>query len=295
MTEQAPVYILFFCVICLFIINLLLIYELNHAKKLNEIPKQKIQSFENLNDISFVCISLEKRKSSHFDILKNRLNEEGFFLEWKKGLDGKKLFDDQNWKTKHIPLTKLYIDFFENNMKEFKEKKTERDYRGHFGCTLTHFDIIKNMNLPTVVFEDDVELVEGFRTKFQQALLNVEKLDPSWEILLLGWACKYKDHFYCKDNDCEPIQMGNLVRVHYWFGGWGYMIKNKQVAEKIIKLLTPLNWHIDLSLAELARTNKLNVYGCLPTIANHAGLLRISSFDYNQVGNVKLLKSDTNK
>jgi hypothetical protein len=53
-----------------------------------------------------------------------------------------------------------------------------------------------------------------------------------------------------------------------------------------------MTWHFDLSMAELARTDKIKAFGCVPTLANHSGRLRISSYSYNQIGTVDL-KTDT--
>lgn len=244
--------------------------------------------FTGYEDVDFVCISMEHRKATHFERLKAQLGQEAIHLNWFPGIDGKKLNMDE------CNLSRRYRMFFENNIKEREAGKTKTDYRGHLGCTLSHLGVIESLKNLTVIFEDDAEVVPNFRQRFQSALGAVTAVDPDWEVLLLGWCCNYKDHFYCKDNDQEPIQDGGIVKVHYWIGGWAYCLRNYAAAQKILKMFSPLTWHIDLTLAEAARTNNLKVYACMPTLANHAGWLRISSFDFYQKGDPSFIKSDTN-
>lgn len=244
--------------------------------------------FTGYDDVDFVCISMEHRKDKHFARLEKLLETESIQLTWFKGIDGKQLnLNDYN-------LSHRYRLFFENNIRERKAGKTKTDYRGHLGCTLSHLGVIDSVKNMTVVFEDDAEIVPEFRRKFQSALGAVQRADPNWEVLLLGWCCNYNDHFFCKLNDSEPILDGGIVKVHYWIGGWAYCIRNQQVAQKILKMFNPMTWHIDLTLAEGARLGQLNVYACMPTIANHAGWLRVSSFDFYQKGDPGFIKSDTN-
>lgn len=244
--------------------------------------------FTGYQDVDFVCISMNHRKATHFERLRTQLEKEGVALTWFPGIDGKKInMDDYN-------LSRRYRTFFDNNIREREAGKTKTDYRGHLGCTLAHLGVIQSAKNLTVIFEDDAEVVPNFRQKFQSALGAVTQLDPEWEVLLLGWCCNYKDHFYCKENDQEPIHEGGIVKVHYWIGGWAYCVRNVATAQKILKMFNPMTWHIDLTLAEAARTGKLKVYACLPTIANHAGWLRVSSFDFYQKGDPGFIKSDTN-
>jgi len=244
--------------------------------------------FNGFEDVDFVCISMEHRKETHFERLRNQLYGENLQLTWFKAVNGKEV------NLHEYNLTRRYKDFFENNIKQREAGKTTVDYRGHLGCTISHLNVIGNIRNMTVIFEDDAEIVPQFREKLQTALASVTKLDPDWEILVLGWCCNYKDHFYCKENDVEPIHEGGIVKLHYWFGGWAYCIRNQMVAQKILSLFNPISWHIDLALAEETRLGRLKTYACMPTIANHAGYLRISSFDFYQIGDPAFIKTDTN-
>lgn len=244
--------------------------------------------FTGYEDVDFVCISMEHRKEKHFARLETLLKTESIVLTWFKGIDGK-LVNLQDYNLSH-----RYRLFFENNIREREAGRTKTDYRGHLGCTLSHLGVLSSVRNMTVIFEDDAEIVPEFRNRFQSVLGYLSKHDPDWEVLLLGWCCNYKDHFYCKENDSEPVLEGGIVKVHYWIGGWAYCVRNQAVAEKILKMFNPMTWHIDLTLAEAARTKQLNVYACMPTLANHAGWLRVSSFDFYQKGDPSFIKSDTN-
>jgi len=244
--------------------------------------------FTGYEDVDFVCISMEHRKDKYFERLRAMLATQNIALTWFKGIDGKKInMDDYN-------MSKRYRTFFEDTITKREARQTTTDYRGHLGCTLSQLGVITGMKNMTVLFEDDAEVVPDFRRKFQTALGAVTRADPNWDILLLGWCCNYNDHFYCKGNDVEPVLEGGVVKAHFWIGGWAYCIRSPATAQKILKMFNPMTWHIDLTIAEAARTNKLSVYACMPTIANHAGWLRISSHDFVQKGDGSFVKTDTN-
>lgn len=242
----------------------------------------------NTRQIDFVCISLPKRQAKQFTYVKDQLAKQTIDVVLHEGIDGKKL------KPEEFNLAQQYKSFFANNWIEFSSGRTQNDYRGHLGCTLSHLQVIDSVRATTVVLEDDVSFVQDFRPLLESTIVTLEKQDPEWDILLLGWSCNYNDHGHCMENDVEPVVDG-LTKVHYFFGGWAYMIRSKEVARRILDLFDPIPFHIDLTLADAAMHNKLKVYGCVPTLVNHAGELRISSHDYTQVGNVMYLKTDTNR
>ena len=239
--------------------------------------------------VDFVGIALPSRRESHWDVLNSRLSEQGIQLSFFEAINGKEIDMTQ------CRLGKQYLDFFRNNAKMRKAGKTTVDYRGHLGCTLSHLKIIGQMENMTVIFEDDAEIGPNFRNELQQSLADVSFHDPDWEILVLGCSANYKDHFYHKLNDKEPILKGGIVRLHYWIGLWGYVVRSKKVAEKIMKFFDPIPWHIDLGLAEEARLGNIKVFGLIPPIASHPGRLRISSWDLYQSGDPSKIKTDTNK
>jgi GR25 family glycosyltransferase involved in LPS biosynthesis len=240
-------------------------------------------------EIDFVAISLPKRKSSHFSVLQAALKKNNIEVAYFEAIDGKTLkYEDYN-------LAPRYIEFFENNRKERESGKTMTDFRGHFGATISHINVIKATRGTICILEDDADLVADFREKLEVALKNLNDLDPNFDVLLLGGTAQYNHHFYHKLNDHEPIVNG-LVKIHHFIGAWGYILRDKSVAKKVLSFFEPINWHIDLTIAEQTRLGNLNTYIIFnpTTIALHPGLLRISSFDYTQVGAYGRYRSDTN-
>ncbi len=239
-------------------------------------------------EIEFVCISMEHRRASHFQALEGDLMAQGLPVRWFKGIVGSRLDLDD------FRLSRKYRRFFEDNQREREAGRTQVDHRGHLGCTLSHLAVLRASEGPTVVLEDDAKIVPDFRQKLEATLAALNKLDSSWELLLLGLSANYGDHPYHKLNDREPIHPGGLVRVHYWIGGWSYLVRDRAAADKIVGFFDPIDWHIDLTMAEQARLGNLKVYATVPTLSNHQGYLRLSSWDYNQYGDHVGMKSDTN-
>jgi GR25 family glycosyltransferase involved in LPS biosynthesis len=249
-----------------------------------ELESNKIGNY----DIDFVAISLPTRKKSHFNVLRNDLQKYDISISCFEAFNGKLL------KYEDYYLAPRYIQFFENNKKEREAGKTKTDYRGHFGCAISHLTILKSVRGTTCIMEDDADIVPNFKMKLESCLQILDELDSTWELLVLGFSCRYSDHFYHKLNDYEPIYKNTIVKLHYWIGGWSWIVKNKEVAEKMLTFFNPINWHVDITIAEQARLGNLNVYGCQESISRHPGLLRASSWDFNQVGNVNKIRTDTN-
>lgn len=300
--ERISIITMFGCVMVLTLIVIVLIAMLlqerqNYAAHINlnspfrsqvHFPMtQTNRLFNGYEDVDFVCISMTHRKASHYEPLRADLDRQGLQLSWFKGINGRKLNLDD------YPMTPKYRLLFETNARQRQNGQTTTDYRGHLGCTLSHLNVLSQAENMLVILEDDAKLVPNFRQEFQNRLAAVNQVDPDWEVLLLGFCSGYEYHPNCKRNDREPIQAGGITRVHYWIGGWAYCVRNPQVAAKITSFFSPMPWHIDLTLADQAYQGNLRVYGCMPTIANHQGVLRISSWDFHQVGHALGLKSDT--
>lgn len=243
--------------------------------------------FTGYEDVTFLAIGLPKRKESHFSKLQKDLEPYNIVVNFWEGVNGKEI------DYRDYPLADRYYKFFEDNIRQREAGLTKTDYRGHLGATLSHLSAIANMDQMTVVFEDDAVIGPDFRIELQKALAAVHKHDPQWEVLMLGFCCKYKDHFYCKKNDQEPVYEGGIVKLHYWFGAWGYVVRSHAAAQKILQGFDPIPWHIDLTMAEMAMNGQLRVYGCVPPLVNHPGYLRISSFDQDCYGD-GVYTTDTN-
>ena len=280
-----------------FLVVLVLYYQENNGhntsyasyrSNINIPMMQTNRLFTGSEDVDFIGIGLQKRKTSHFDVLAKKLQKSHITLQYFEGINGKEI------KLQDYNLAPQYLHFFENNIREREAGKTDIDYRGHLGCTLSHLAVISNVERMTVIFEDDADLVPDFRVQLEQTLADVTRYDPQWEILVLGFSAKYDDHMYHKLNDVEPIYPGGIVKLHYWIGLWAYVIRNKQTAQKILSMFNPMPWHIDLTIADNVRRGKIKAYGRVPPIANHPGWLRLSSWDVYQYGDPSKIKTDTN-
>jgi len=243
--------------------------------------------FTGYENVDFMAIGLLKRKESHYKKLVRDLKPYNIVVNFWEGINGKEI------DYRDYPMKDRYRKFFEENIKARESGLTVTDYRGHLGATLSHLSAIRHIENMTVIFEDDAVICDDFRSELQKALAAVTKHDPQWEVLCLGFCCKYKDHFYCKLNDQEPVYEGGIAKLHYWFGGWAYVVKNKAAAQSILQGFDPIPWHIDLTMAEMAMNGKLRVYGCVPPLVNHPGYLRISSFDQDCYGD-GVYTTDTN-
>jgi len=304
--ERTGIVLLFGCVLVLFVIVLILVYIISYERSQVWQVNPSYTSYNrdhsvnlelNTNrlftaneDVDFVIISLEKRIPTHFEVLKKDFAREGISVTLFKGINGKEL------KVEDYTMTPQYRAFFLNNQKEFAAGSTKTNYMGHLGATLSHLEVLKNVKNMTVICEDDIDIHTNFRIKFQDAIAAVTKLDPNWDILLLGYTANYNDYHFHKRNDRYPIYEGGIVKIDSWIGGWAYVVRNETVAKKIVKLLTTpaLSWHCDLRISEENRNGNLNAYACMPTICDHAGSLRISSWDFTQTGKWATIKSDTN-
>ena len=239
------------------------------------------------NRFRAVAIGLPHRKQSHFCPLSKQLLREGMSVQFFQGINGKTV------DIERVRMSARYRHFLNTPIAD--QRGRVRDYRGHLGCTLSHLAVLKSIQIPnTVILEDDACPVSGLGNLLEQLLATSTKIEPRWEILMLGFSCNYKDHPFNRLNDCEPVYTGGLVRLHFWIGQWAYVVRDAQTAQKICALLDPIPWHIDIALANLARSGVIKVLGAVPPVITHPGVLRLSSFDMDQSGNPNRIKSDTN-
>lgn len=262
-----------------------------------EMSYTNIKCIDDTN-LDIVCIGLFKNKKKFFAHVETQLRAESLVVVYNEGIDGKELSLEQ-CKTQ---ITSKYKQFFIDNQNQIEKKLKQVNYMGHLACSLTHVKILENAihDHYTLILEEDADIQHDFRKRLIHCVDALNKLDEEWDILLLGFSCDYKHHFYHKLNDQEPMHPVNnngeeqyIARVHAWIGGWA-MLYRPHVKEWLLPHLTPLNWHIDIAISDLARLGKIKAYGCLPPLVFHPGYLRLSSWDYEQVGNTQFMKTDTN-
>jgi GR25 family glycosyltransferase involved in LPS biosynthesis len=237
--------------------------------------------------VSVVSLGMSHRRATHFLPLRQRLQKQQIHVDFRPGIDGKHIpFQD-------LKLAPRYLHFFEKNQQQREQKTTTVDYRGHLGCTLAHLCALSEVQHTTLVLEDDAVIPHDLYDTWPQRLQEMEALDPTWDVLLLGFCCRYSDHASCKSNDHEPIR-GHIAKINYFFGGWAYVVHDRRAAARLLHSFDPISWHIDLTMAEQAHHQNLRIYGCVPPLINHPGSLRISSFDQECLGLDVPYTTDTN-
>jgi GR25 family glycosyltransferase involved in LPS biosynthesis len=171
---------------------------------------------------------------------------------------------------------------------------------GHLGCSLSHSTLYRTVvddrvDGPVLVVEDDATFGPEFRAQLADRLARVGKVDPAWDVLLLGFSCGYNSYDKCHENDnAEILGGGCLMQVRRFMGTWGYVINGRRAAARILEGLFPHGWAIDHHMCDMAAKDKLKLYGCVPTIAFHPGEFAISSAGYVKVEPYSNYVSDTN-
>lgn len=127
--------------------------------------------------------------------------------------------------------------------------------KGWRGCHNSHTNLIEKTTKDDedffIIFEDDVEVSEGFIDKLNSI---VESLPDDWELLFLGgWNVGEK----IKYNDF--VDLANKVYCMH-----AYMFKST-IAEKLFNKFNERVYKVDVLLAELLP--ELKSYICNPTIA----------------------------
>ena len=164
--------------------------------------------------------------------------------------------------------------------------------RGHLGAAFSHIGVWRAAG-PLLIFEDDVSLVRGFHGKLTAALAAATRIDPGWDLLLLGFSCAYRDYERCHRNDGLPRLAGGLVEVKTWMGLWGYVVNGDRARRKLLQHVFPLKWHLDHHLATLVHRHGLRVYGTLPSLVLHPGTMVADSWQYSVTASSANYTSDT--
>ena len=73
---------------------------------------------------------------------------------------------------------------------ELRHLFRENDFnyrRAVIGCALSHLEVWRSVRQVTLVFEDDVELVDAFVANLDATLGQAAQIDPAWDLIVLGW------------------------------------------------------------------------------------------------------------
>lgn len=159
---------------------------------------------------------------------------------------------------KNVDLNKLtdYHPQFKNN---FQYKSV-----GEVGCYLSHFSIIKNINMKsgyTVIFEDDFVIVHPqLHTKIIDIIHKINKIDNDFDIVFLGNLTENRDQLLVDD-------IYSVNKTTALWGTHAYLVNNKK-SQTICNHLLNMDNAIDLKLHSLIINNILKVYVIYPTLVN---------------------------
>ena len=195
----------------------LFIYEKDNTKTLH---------FNKL-DIPIWCINLEKNTNRKQHII-DEFRKQNLNVEFIHAVDGCKIdFLSPEYKS-------LFTDFGLNKIYS-KVKEHGHDLTlGGAGLILTVKDVWNKITVPTLIFEDDVELCDNFYLK----LLNITtQLPNDWDIVYLGY---YHNPQITQIN--EHIWTAKKV-----YGLYGYLI-HPNYAKKILNNTFPCNYQIDTEI-----------------------------------------------
>ncbi|KAF0300807.1 Glycosyltransferase 25 family member [Amphibalanus amphitrite] len=118
---------------------------------------------------------------------------------------------------------------------------------GEVGCFLSHHsiwtDIVRNDYRRAIVFEDDAHPPLDFERKLTEAVDELDRLHPDWDLLYL-----YRETHFLKDGEdtSEPVQGSErLMRPGYSYSGMAYALSwsgaLKLVREKPLQKMVPVD------------------------------------------------------
>lgn len=123
---------------------------------------------------------------------------------------------------------------------------------GNVGCCESHRRILSSITEPTLVFEDDTELIEGFVDGFESALLD---LPSNWDIFYLGG-----------NNVAHPIRVTDRIcRCVRTYTTNAYFIRPEAAHRLASMISSPPSEPIDLTFCRLQQEG--NCYVANPPLA----------------------------
>lgn len=233
-----------------------------------------------------VCVTLPYR-TEKYEVVERMLAGHGIKAERFLGVVGKHLWPDDYGD--HI---------LSDRFKKFVANKSSSI--GHLGCTFSHTSIYRGLvddqtSGSVLICEDDLTVDGDFALQLKDRLARVTKVDPSWDILLLGFSCSYGSYDKCHDNDHPEIMENCIMPVTRFMGTWAYVLRDgAAVSAKIMDSIWPQTWAIDHHLTALTQQGTIKLYGCIPMIGHHPGEWEVSSVGYKVVRPWVDYVSDTN-
>jgi GR25 family glycosyltransferase involved in LPS biosynthesis len=156
-------------------------------------------------------------------------------------------------------------NFFSNEYVNDKKRKRE------VGYYLSHFNLyekIKNehINGYTIIFEDDFNIYNNFINDINNIILNLEEKYIDFDIIFLGQNTTSNQGEFITNNIYYLNDNQEIWGTH------GLLINNKNI-DKIIEKTKWIDSQIDIKLADLGKSNELNILVIQPYIVSMISLI----------------------
>ena len=127
---------------------------------------------------------------------------------------------------------------------------------GEVGCFLSHYsiwkDMLQNGYLRAIVFEDDAHPPLDFEVKLAEAVDDLERLHPDWDLLYL-----YRETHFLKpgEDTSEPVEGSDrLVRPGYSYSSMAYALSRrgamKLIKEKPLQKMIPVDEFLSIMFGQ---------------------------------------------
>ncbi len=203
----------------------------------------------NLEQIPVVCLNLDRRPD-RWERIQGSPGFRSFpHIERWSGTDGKKI-DIMNDPRVSV-LVKHNITMKTRRGHEFI------DTAGAVGCYLSHASVYewfaKSNDQVILIFEDDVALPAGCYERLKEYVARTPLLQDSnkWDMWMLGPNIAESSRVPSA-GDTQDIK--SFVLAHAYF-------VSKRGAEKLLKHIYPIEFHVDGYMSYLAKLNILKIYG----------------------------------
>jgi GR25 family glycosyltransferase involved in LPS biosynthesis len=141
-------------------------------------------------------------------------------------------------------------------------KGTKMRFKGAIGCFLAHRGVMRHIaeqphsSQGTLILEDDVVIPADFMQKLQGVVAHLPR---DWDILYLDKVNpkseKVNEHVH---------KFTKQMTTHNNWGNWAYIVRNKNLKDRILPLLEFMIDPVDIQLHKFA--DYLNIYLAVPSL-----------------------------
>jgi len=104
-------------------------------------------------------------------------------------------------------------------------RDNDHDYRcGIIGCALSHLHVWRTIERPTLILEDDAELAPWLVPEVQSALDQALRLDPAWDLILLGFHRWTDQEQQLLPPDQGPVHLMRMDWADFMGGTFAYLL-----------------------------------------------------------------------